>query len=73
MKTFAVAFISFFDNELIVQFIKAETFQKAVMKYSSEVWNMFDGFDVEEKKTLEEWKQFSFDCDSMIDAREVSE
>lgn len=73
MKTFAVAFISFYDNELVIQFIKAETFHKAIMKYSSETWDMFDGFDDEEKETLEKWKEHAFNSDAMIDAREVSE
>ena len=65
MKRYAVAFISFMDNEMHMEIIEANSAEEAVksklqrLDYSSL------------PDTLEEIKRDCFDCDSMIDCIEI--
>ena len=80
MKTYAVAFINFFDNELIIKFIQAEDITKAVLNSGwLEGWELYSQDDVpngqyaDEDSTLHAMKRFAWECDAMIDVKQVPE
>lgn len=67
MKKYAVAFISFMDNELKIQFIVAASEKDAIKSLypdyvEEDEWDEF---------SIEDIKQRFFDCDSMVDVKEV--
>ena len=64
MKRYAVAFISFHDNELTTEIIEANTWQEALEKHSQKL-------DWIEGNTLEEMKANAFDGDCTIDVVEI--
>jgi hypothetical protein len=75
MKTFVVAYISFMDNELKMEKVKAESDVKACQDYMMKEWNSGDNSDdirwILELPDMEAIKQQCYDCDSMINAIEV--
>lgn len=69
MKEFAVGYINWFDNDLIIEIIRAENWKKALFKHSrlqSDDWNQDDFGD-----TLEDAKSYAFNCDMMIEVTEI--
>lgn len=69
MKNFMIAYISFFDNEILMKKVEAENETKAVIKYLTEQY----GYDFSEWTdiTLDEIQQMCFDCDSMVGVQEI--
>lgn len=76
MKKFAVAFISFMDNELTIEFHEANTWLEALSKHSKIDAAWFkelvepDG-EPDSNVDLKDAKQWAFDADSMIDVKEI--
>lgn len=65
---YAVGRINFFDNDLKVELVEAETPEAAVLALEPDLLQMFeDGEEI----TLERLKEFSFDSDSMVGVCEV--
>lgn len=65
---FVVAYMSYFDNELILEQITAENWRDAVCKHSKTMFTCVDNgrkdqIVLTEKMTIEEMKQIAFDCD----------
>lgn len=79
MKIFAVAFITFFDNELTTEFIQAEDWLSAAKQHSKASEYDFDynesyaslDRDRVPASDLEKLKQHFFDQDAMIDVKEL--
>ncbi len=69
MKNFMIAYISFFDNEILMKKVEAENETKAVIKYLTEQY----GYDFSEwtDVTLDEIQQLCFDSDSMVGVQEI--
>ena len=74
-KLYSVSYISFFNNEMKTAFVISEKgpmdallkgLQELVGKEDAEAASAFE----EECSTVEEAKQFAFDCDSMVDVRQ---
>lgn len=63
-KRYAVSQVNFRDWELKIHFVDASNWFEALCKVDS-MFNEMEG------ETLEECKQFAFDCDGMIDVQEV--
>jgi hypothetical protein len=83
MKHYAVAFISFFDNELTIEFVEAFDIMEAFSKHS-QIAISYDAFEElreenekdivnpwTEEETLKHLKKYCFDGDAMIDIKEV--
>lgn len=68
MKTFVVAYINWFDNDLKMTKVEDESAIKAL--YTGAYIN---GLDTSDLHTVdpEEFKQFCFDCDCMMEVYEV--
>jgi len=68
MKKFAVAFISFFENELEIQFIET-----ADVLAAGQTVLIRHGYDLDGEKftSLKDMKKFCFDGDCMIDVKEL--
>jgi hypothetical protein len=64
MKKFAVAYINFMDNELVITFVQADTWIDAL-----DIVVDYPYFD--EVETLEEAKAVAFDSEFMIDVKEI--
>ena len=69
MKKWAVAFISFFDNELTIEFVDAEHWMGAIVKHSKIDLGWYE--EIDHTDTLEQVKQWAFDADTMIDVKEI--
>lgn len=69
MKNYMVAFISFFDNEILMKKIEAEDKVATVKKYLTEQY----GYDFSDNPdiSLDEIQQMCFDCDSMVEVQEI--
>lgn len=69
MKNYMVAFISFFDNEILMKKIEVEDKVAAVKKYLTEQY----GYDFSDNSniSLDEIQQMCFDCDSMVGVQEI--
>lgn len=67
MKKYAVAFISFMDNELKIQFIVAASEKDAIKS----LYHDYLEDDEWELYTIQEIKQRFFDSDGMVDVKEV--
>lgn len=65
-KTFVVSFISFFENELTSEIIKAKTFQEAIGQHTQIVEYEFDN-----SKSLEGIKQDFFEQDAAVEVVEI--
>ena len=68
MKKFAVGYINFFDNELIIEIIKAEDWFSALSNHSK----FKDNKMYLPNTSLEDAKVEAFNCDSMIDVIEIN-
>lgn len=66
MPKFAIAYFSFFTNELKMKIVEAENEREALILALKYAEIKLDSDDL--KKDEEELKQFAFDCDSMIGA-----
>ena len=65
MNKFAVGYMNFFDNDLIIEIIEAENWKIALFKHSklqNDDWELADF-----GKTLDEAKNYAFNCDMVID------
>jgi hypothetical protein len=64
-----IAFISFFDNEILMKKVEAEDKVVAVKKYLTEQY----GYDFSDNSdiSLDEIQQMCFDCDSMVGVQEI--
>jgi len=69
MSKFAVGHIDYFNNNLIIEIIKAENWKDALFKHSKLISENWDQSWFGE--TLEEAKNKAFDCDMMIDVIEI--
>ena len=67
MSTFAIALISFYDNELNITFVDAEDWKQAAQQHELITDLVEDWSDV----SLKEAKQSAFDADCMFDIKEV--
>lgn len=69
MKNFVIAYINFFDNEILMKKVEAENETKAVIEYFTEQY----GYDFSEwaDVTLDEIQQLCFDYDSMVGVTEI--
>lgn len=69
MRRFAVAFVSFFDNSLTIEFVEAPNWQEAIPKHSqlasTQDWVSNMPWD------LEAAKQYFFDSDCLFAVEEV--
>jgi hypothetical protein len=78
MKKYVVAYISFFDNDLVQLIVEAESeyeaIKKGMVELTSEEYRQDEiNFqnDPEYPKTVEEQKQLAFNSDSMVSAIEI--
>jgi hypothetical protein len=78
MKKYVVAYISFFDNELVQLIVEAESeyeaIKKGMIELTSEEYRQDEidfQNDPEYPKTVEEQKQLAFNSDSMVAAIEI--
>jgi hypothetical protein len=65
MKRWAVAFANFYDNDITIEFVEASTWQEAIKKHPGVGETEFSS------ETLNEAKTDFFDCDSLIDVKEL--
>lgn len=42
MNKFAVGFLNFYDNELVIEIIEASDWREAAMKHSKSIWNCLE-------------------------------
>lgn len=68
MPKYCVAYINFYDNIMTQEIVKAKT-ELDALRTSLEI-NGYDSSD-EKFSSIEEVKQFAFDCDSMVSAIEI--
>lgn len=68
MKQYCVAYISFFDNDLLQTFIWADSEKEAVLKYPG-----LEHFFTTEDTTIEEAKCNAFDSDCMFSVIEIED
>ena len=68
MKTFVVAWINFFDNELNQEVVKAENEIEALLKSSQ---NLIDEEAMEDNPDLQTLKIRAFDTDGMISVIQI--
>lgn len=68
---FAVSYINWFDHDLITEFHSGATWKEALAKHSMLAQSPFaeDGEPIPDD--LEKMKQLCFDCDCMIEVKEV--
>jgi hypothetical protein len=66
MLRFAISYINFFDNELKINFVEATDKRDAL----AQALNALTGIE-DESSSIEELKSIAFDCDGMIEAKEV--
>lgn len=64
MKNYVVAYINFFDNNLLIKFVKAESKLDALVKIGCKSFTMGT-------RTIEGAKVNAFDADSMVEVKEV--
>lgn len=72
-KRFAVGYISFFSNKLIIEVIEADDWKSALLKHSTIVIDKQEKKFLETAKNLEEVKEFAFNGDSMVAVVEIPE
>lgn len=66
MKKYAIAFISFFDNELSISFVVGSSEASAALNFLAD-----KAYDMVESEDLHTIKGQCFDADCMIDVVEV--
>ena len=71
MKKYAVAYMNFFDNELTIEFVEAETEKQAIFSHSK--MQSDSGWSEELSDNLDEIKQAFFDGDTLVDVKEIKE
>lgn len=70
MKTFVVAYMSFFDNDLTQEIVTADTPQEAIWKHSKLQDPCWD--PTEAGKDVETIKEYLFGCDVLAAVIEVT-
>lgn len=73
-KIFVVSWINFFDNELHMEKVSAESEVDAFYKSSQDLFEIPDELEIEPDRnmqTLDGLKEFAWDCDSMINVLEI--
>ena len=70
MKEFAVGYLNYFDNELIIEVICAENWHSALMSHSKLKSALDDEFSLTDT-SLEDAKMQAFNCDMAIDVIEI--
>lgn len=72
MAKFCVAYINFFDNDLVQEVVEAETWLDALYVAAPDDYDpaMFD--DIPASADVEQYKQRAFDCDQMFSVIELS-
>lgn len=71
MDKFVVAFVSLFDNEILMQVIEAKSGIEAALEYCKQNYFSDGSFGQEEFSTLEELKSYMFNGDCLINVIEV--
>lgn len=66
MKNFVVGFLSFFDNEILLEKISANNAVEAMLKHSS-----IKGYVFKENATIEEIQDEVFNSDAAISVIEI--
>lgn len=73
MKKFAVAYMNYFDNDLIIDFIEAPSKLKALSTFLAVNARDFIPVAGDENEAIESIKQYMFDCDANIEIEELPE
>lgn len=75
MSKFAVAYINWFDNDLSIEIVEANSWWEALFKHTCLVdqQDIYQDLIDANNFDIDEWKRISFDCDSMIDVVELTE
>lgn len=68
MKRFVISYISWFNYELKSEIVEAESVTEATR---IALYRLTDANDLDEYITVEQMKQFAFDCDGMVNAIEI--
>lgn len=71
MKTYVISFINFFDNELVSDIVRSDKTEVEVLKEYLFKGQEADNEDLKNLNTIEECKEYCFDCDSMCNIIEV--
>jgi hypothetical protein len=72
MKRFAVAYISFFDNEIKLCTVDANSPEEAILPAMKAIGETTDDIaELVADKTLEQIKDLFFDWDSAIEVKEI--
>lgn len=66
MKRFVVGYLNFFDNDLLMEFVFANSYEEAITNCS-----YIKEFSFPENTTFEDMKNILFDCDIVVSAIEV--
>lgn len=70
MKTFVVAYMNFFDNDLIQEIVTADTPEEAIWKHSKLLDPCWKPSEVGDN--VEDMVQYLFDCDTLASVIEIS-
>jgi len=75
MKRFAVAYMTFMDNDLRIELHTADNWKEAILKYSSfskeEYREQMQEWLSEMPDDKEEMKEYFFNADSLLDVIEI--
>ena len=72
IKTYAVAFMTYFENELTIELVNADSITEAVFKHSKIVESIKEGYVEGFPTELDEIKEEFLDMDCLVDVKEVS-
>ena len=72
MKTYVVSFINFFDNEMVSEIVHSDKTELEVLKEYLVEKQEASNEDLKGMITVEDCKQYCFDCDSMCNIIEVT-
>jgi len=70
-RLWAVGFLTFGENQLIIELISAATWQDAARAHSKSIFNYEDLAPEVWSSDIETAKTFAFDCDGAFDVVEV--
>jgi hypothetical protein len=75
MSKFAVAHINWYDHDLTIEIVEAETWHEALFKHTEwePHYDVFEDLINQGNFNMEEWKQLAFDIDAMFDVVEITE
>ena len=71
MKKFAVGFLSFFENDLIVEVVEADNWRDAIFKHTSLISDDMEEWIADMPEGLEEIKEAMFNGEIAIDVKEI--